>query len=347
MIVKSIAFTAFRNFSHNEFIFDKDLTIIIGANARGKTNLLEGMYVAVRGTGFRESKEEELMQWQQTSSIVETRWAEKAGTTLFTVAFHRRGESVEKSYLINKTKKNHVVYQQYQSKAVLFAPQHIDIVTGSPDLRREYFNKVIFSYDPEYKKSVQNYEHALYKRNKVLEHHKNEDTLQEELLFWDEYLEKQAEYITQKRGEYIGYLNKHPQVEEKTFRIEYLKNELTQERLRAIYAQERRMRRTLIGPQKDDFHIFLSNKPEKNIHHFGSRSEQRLGVFWLKLNEINFYQQQFKIKPVLLLDDIFSELDVKNKKLVLDLIGNYQTIFTTTEKDLLTLAPSHKSIIQL
>lgn len=347
MILKSIHLTSFRNLRDREFAFDKDLTIIIGANARGKTNILESVYVAVNGMGFRESREEELVEWEKANAILETHWEDEKDAILFTISFKRRGESVEKSYFINKTKKNYFTYQQYQTKTVLFAPSHIDIVTGSPDLRRDYFNKVIFTFDPEYKKSVQNYEHALYKRNKVLEHHKQEETLQDELVFWDGYLEKQAMYITKKRQEYVDYLNQHTEIEDKKFRIIYVRNELTQELLKKIFPEEKRMRRTLIGPQKDDFQMYLSNKLEKNIHRFGSRSEQRLGVFWLKLNEINFYRQQFKIKPILLLDDIFSELDLKNKKLILDLIPDYQTVFTTTEKELLELVPSHKSIIQL
>ena len=103
----------------------------------------------------------------------------------------------------------------------------------------------------------------------------------------------------------------------------------------------------MIGPQKDDFQISQKNESLKNLHHYGSRSEQRLAVIWLKFNEIKYFEEMFESKPLLLLDDIFSELDVKNKKLVIDLVKKYQTIITTTEVELLELADVPKSIITL
>ena len=111
------------------------------------------------------------------------------------------------------------------------------------------------------------------------------------------------------------------------------------------------IRRTLIGPHRDEYHIFMVNKslPKKNIHMYGSRSEQRLGLFWLKINELKYLEDFFKKKPVLLLDDIFSELDHKNQKLIFNLIGDYQTVITSTEKELtklidLSYHPSYDTI---
>jgi len=95
-----------------------------------------------------------------------------------------------------------------------------------------------------------------------------------------------------------------------------------------------RLRRTLIGPQKDDFEISLTTNSKKNVSLYGSRSEQRMAVFWLKLNELKLFEEKSKKKPILLLDDIFSELDENNRKLVMKMIGNYQTIATTTEVEI-------------
>ena len=144
---------------------------------------------------------------------------------------------------------------------------------GNPAKRLEVRKKLIAGNykrwsDPEYKKKLHNYEHALYKRNKILEHHADAISLPEELSFWNDYLGKQAIYITKKREEYISYLNDNQKVEDKNFRIKYIKNELTRERLESVFAEEKRLRKTIIGPQKDDFHTFLSNGEEKNIHHF-------------------------------------------------------------------------------
>ncbi|MDO8497802.1 MAG: DNA replication and repair protein RecF [bacterium] len=347
MILKKISLTDFRNFSHISFSFHSSLTIIIGENARGKTNLLESVLFSVYGTGYRESKEEELIRWETARSLVESYWEEKAHEYFFQVTVELKSGKTSKKFYVDKTTKSHVLYLNFQSAAVLFAPEHIDIVTGSPDKRRVYFDKIISAYDGEYKKRLHNFEHAIRRRNKVLEYHFDLTKLEEELAFWNEYIEEQSRYITKKRGEYVEYLNKFPAVDHKQFRIIYVKNEFTRERLKEYFDDERKWRRTLIGPQKDDFGIYLKEKVEENVQHFGSRSEQRLALFWLKLNEIRFFEEKLKKKPILLLDDIFSELDVHNKKLILSLIGEYQTIATTTESELLEYSSENKSVIKI
>lgn len=348
MVLQNIRLNQFRNFPLATHSIHELLTIIIGENARGKTNLLEAIFFSINGSGFRESKEQELILWEKDNAFVESIFKDKDSTISFQVFLHLRGEVVEKKFTVNKSKKTHKQYQEYQTKAVLFAPEHINIISGSPDKRREYFNKTIALFDLEYKRKLTNYEHALRKRNKVLEHHKDVRTLQEELIFWNEYLEEQAKYITAKRREYVDYLNEHKKIDNRLFEIEYKKNILTKELLQFEFDNERRWRKTLIGPQKDDFIISLiEDTVKENIHLFGSRSEQRLGVFWLKLNEIQFLETFFKQKPILLLDDVFSELDVKNKKLVLELVTTYQTVLTTTEDELLHFPTIEHSIIRI
>jgi DNA replication and repair protein RecF len=221
-------------------------------------------------------------------------------------------------------------------------------MTGSPEVRRKYFDRFLSSGDLEYKKRLTNYENALRKRNKVLETYRNDEQLKEELAFWNTYLEEQAIYVAGRRDAYCEFLNKNKKIDNKEFSIKYLNNELTKDKLKEMFEVEKRYRRTLIGPQKDDFAIYEeTDHISKNLHHFGSRSEQRLGVFWLKLNEIGYLEKIFGKRPILLLDDIFSELDAKNKKLILDLIKKHQTVVTTTEIELLDLVNVPKSIIKL
>jgi DNA replication and repair protein RecF len=348
MTLSSIQLSKFRNVEHVLYSIDPVLTIIIGENARGKTNLLEAIFFSINGEGFRESKEQELILWNNDTAFVECVLKNGESSTSFQIFLTLRNDTVEKKFTVNKTKKTHKQYQEYQSKAVLFAPEHIDIISGSPDKRREYFNKIISLFDYEYKRRLTNYEHALRKRNKILEHHKDVETLKEELAFWNDYLEEQAIFITAKRQEYIDYLNQHQKIDGRSFEIVYQKNILTKELLEFEFDNERKWRKTLIGPQKDDFVISLiEDGVKENVHHYGSRSEQRLAVFWLKLNEIKFLESFFKQKPLLLLDDVFSELDVKNKKLVFKLIGDYQTVLTTTEDELLELPKVKHSVIRI
>lgn len=347
MVLEKIILHNFRNFDDSSYTFHPEVTVILGENAQGKTNLLEAVYMSINGEGFRESKEEELLRWGSDKSIIETLWDAKGAKQMFQIFLTFRGDKVEKKYYINKTHKNHQVYRDLQTKAVLFAPEHIEIIGGSPDIRRDYFNKLLSLGDKEYKKNLHNYEQALRRRNKVLEFYSDEQTLKKELRFWNDYLFEHAQYITRKREEYTAYLNKHKIVEKRQFEISYLKNEFTRERLEKVFDFEKRIRRTVIGPQKDDFELFEIDVQKKSIHHYGSRSEQRLGVFWLKLNEIRFFEETFKVRPILLLDDIFSELDAKNKRIVLDLLDRYQTLLTTTEADLVDVSPKPKTVITI
>ncbi|OGK23687.1 hypothetical protein A3A46_01975 [Candidatus Roizmanbacteria bacterium RIFCSPLOWO2_01_FULL_37_13] len=347
MLLKQIILKNFRNFGDEKFNFNPFLTIIIGENAKGKTNLLEGIFLIVYGEGFRESKEEELIRFEQDQSDVQGIFASGDEDFLFQIGIKKSGRGVDKIFSLNKSRRKYFQYQRETAKAILFSPEQIEIMNGPPEKRRRYFDTLLGSFDLVYKKKLRNYENALRRRNKILQTYKNEADLLEELKFWNTYLEENAGYLVQKRQDYIDFLNEHNKINSKEFSIEYLKSELNKKRLEENFELEKRYRRTVIGPQKDDFQLSQKDESLKNLHHFGSRSEQRLGVFWLKLNEIKFLEEAFKTKPLLLLDDIFSELDVKNKKLVIDLVKKYQTVVTTTEIELLELADVPKSIIKL
>jgi len=344
MILQRMTLHNFRNFPDKVFNFDKHLTMIVGENARGKTNLLEAVYFLLNGVGFRETREEELITIGEKASQVNGKLKQKEEEVVSTIFLRLQENSVIKQYLVNRTRQSHQRYLAEQTKAILFAPQQLEIVTGSPNLRREYLNRQISFYDFEYRKRIINYDNALRKRNKVLEFHFNRPSLDDEIQFWDQYLEEQGKYVTKKRQEYINYLNEHPKLDYKSFQIEYLKSELTKEKLLSIRQFEIRMRRTTIGLQKDDFHILQNNGEVKNIQIYGSRSEQRLALFWLKYNEIRYFEELQKKKPLILLDDIFSELDGNNRKMVVDLIGKYQTVLTTTEEELPKLKIKGKAI---
>lgn len=348
MLLQQIILKHFRNFDQAKFEFNPHLTIILGENARGKTNLLESVFAIVHGEGFRETKEEELIQFNQVLTQIRGVLEDKDGTTTYEIIFKKMENTVEKAFFLNKTRRRYVEYQKESTKAVLFSPEQIAIMTGSPDRRRKYFDSVLREFDIEYKKKLASYETALRKRNKILEYHANESQLRSEISFWNEYLIEQAAYITKKREDYVSFLNKHTKINHREFEIVYVKNEFSKARLEEKYELERRIRKTMIGPQKDDFITFQVNeKDKKNLQHYGSRSEQRLAIFWLKLNETLYIEEQLHMKPILLLDDVFSELDTKNKKLIIDLIKKYQTIITTTELELIELAHMQKSIISL
>jgi len=349
MFLKRISLYNFRNVTEAEFYINPSLTVIIGENAKGKTNLLEAVYFLINGFGFRETKEEELINFDKNQAYVDGEIEDdKKNKMVFRIHLQKKQNLIEKIYFINKTIKKHHQYLSEQTKAVLFSPDQIEIITGSPDKRRSYFNSQISSHDYEYRKKLLNYENALRKRNKIFAFIKNESELRNELLFWNEYLEEQATYITAKRAEYVKFLNNHRNIDNRQFYIEYLKNELTGKKLEENFLEEKRLKKTLIGPQKDDFCFYQQEKGfGKNLHHYGSRSEQRLAVFWLKINEINYSEDRYQRKPILLLDDVFSELDAKNRQVIIELVKKYQTIITTAESEITGLGKMDKQYINL
>lgn len=348
MILKKISLHNFRNFSDIDFNFDKNLTIIVGDNSLGKTNLLEAIHFSVLGVGFREEKEGELININENNCFVEGIFELQKTNYRFLIKLNKYQDLINKNYFINGVKKSHFSYLKEQINVVLFSPEQVNIIIGAPQLRRDYFNKLIGSFNHEYKKKLVNYNSALRKRNKILEKHYNQSTLNEELDFWNNYLEKEGEYLTRKRGSYIDFLNSNQQLDSKIFKINYLKNEFSKERSRTVFEKEKLIRKTLIGPQKDDFRILINDKViTKDVHHFGSRSEQRLAIFWLKMNELKFFEENFQKRSLLLLDDVFSELDEYNKKLVFSLITKHQTVATTTENKLIDKMKISKKIIQL
>lgn len=348
MLLLSIDVTHFRNFEKKTVTIHPSLTVIVGENARGKTNLLESIYFITHGSGFRESREQELIQVDRNDLRVRTVLKLHSKTVELQIYLRKIGDIAEKTFFVDKTKKKYWQFLKETVYSVLFSPEQIEIVTGSPDIRREYLDKLISFYDMEYKTKLTNYENALRKRNKILQTVYDTAKLKEELIFWDTYLITNGQYIGKQRREYISFLNENNKLDKRIFRIQYVESRISQEILDESLSEERRLKRTLIGPQKDDFLIIQKDaRGEKELHHFGSRSEQRLAIFWLKLNEIKYYENAFKQKPILLLDDVFSELDHKNKQLILGLIPGYQTIMTTTEEDMVPRISNQKEEIHI
>lgn len=331
MILKQINLFNFRNIKKSLFNFSPLLTLIIGDNSKGKTNLLESLYFIINGEGFREEKEEELISLNREEMSTEATFLDKEEKRSFQIKLIKKNNVFIKTFFIDKTPKKYFQYKKELPGVVLFTPEQINIITGPPSQRRNYFNKQLSLYDFDYKRHLNNYENALKKRNKILEKYTNINDLIEELAFWNDYLEKEAEYITKRRQLYVDFLNNNQTLDSKIFSIIYEKNEFNKIRLKKSFDKEKIIRKTVIGPQKDNFKILINSGDfNKDIGHFGSRSEERLAVFWLKINELRYYKI-LKMRPILLLDDIFSELDENNQKIIISLINNYQTIATTTE----------------
>lgn len=344
MRLNSIRIKNFRNFQNNLFSLNPFLTIITGKNAVGKTNLLEAIYFGFNGQGFREKKESQLIQIGKNNAEVELKFVDKNSQFNFHINLSLENNQIKKSFFINGTKKKFSFYKQEVGSTVIFTPADIEIITDSPEARRDYFDQFLSKLDWQYKNNLINYKNALKRRNKLFETISDKNQLINEIKFWDQFLENYSQKIIEKRVNYLNFLKENNRIDSFVFNIDYLKNEFNKKNAACFFEKEFQLKQTLIGPQKDDFRLYLNNK---DVHLFGSRSEQRLALFWLKICEIKYIEQKVEKKPIILLDDILSELDFENKKIIFHLIKQYQTVLTTADPLIINLIEIPKSVINL
>ncbi|MBI5151897.1 MAG: DNA replication/repair protein RecF [Candidatus Pacebacteria bacterium] len=216
---------------------------------------------------------------------------------------------------------------------VLFRPEDLDLIAGSPHIRRSFLNIVLSQTHTEYRYSLDAYEKALKRRNALLDVLRDGKTTRASFTFWDQLLIKHGNILTNMRRDFIDFLNTTQDFAMK-FSVTYDPSTISEKRLHQYAVEEVAAGYTLVGPHKDDISIALTNGDEKNLATYGSRGEQRMGVLWLKYYEMMYIEHARGERPILLLDDIFSELDEKHKEMVTELTQHQQTIFTTTEQEL-------------
>jgi DNA replication and repair protein RecF len=310
-VLKKITLRNFRNYPKKTFDFDSGATLIVGPNAIGKTNILEAIYALCIGKSFRAEKEDEVIKDGESVTAVTTDELE--------IIFDNRGRFT-KTYRVNGVGKRQIDFVG-NLRAVLFCPQDIEIATDSPSIRRKYLDSVLNQIFKDYRISLHVYEKALRQRNRLLwQIRESRITNQESrglLDYWNNLLIDNGAIIHNRRKDYLNYLN-----------LPYDHSIISAERLERYSAEEIGAATTLVGPHRDDFKVMVKGKSAKS---FGSRGEQRLAVFNIKLGELSYIEKITGEKPILLLDDIFSELDHENRHKVLEIIPKQQTIMTTTD----------------
>jgi DNA replication and repair protein RecF len=231
-----------------------------------------------------------------------------------------------KKYLVNGIARRSFDFAS-TLKAVLFSPEDLDLVRGSPGHRRRYLDFILIQTDREYRRSLGSYERGIRQRNRLLEKIRDGEANRTQLYFWDQLVIKNGEYISAAREALIAAINATDKPFG-NFHIVYDHSYISAARLTQYAEAEIGAAVTLVGPHRDDI-TFLDD--EREMAKFGSRGEQRLTVLWLKLAELVFIQQKTVVRPILLLDDIFSELDHQHRDEVLKIIDQQQTVMTTTD----------------
>lgn len=356
MILTSLNLTHFRNYTKQTFTFSPYVTVVVGPNTSGKTNILEAIYSIATGKSFRADQDREMVSWEQDIGRIGATVDDTALELVVTRGSMDGARIPGKKYTVNGVARRMIDFVG-NLRAVLFWPEHLGLVTNSPSRRRRYLDSVLVQVDREYRRNLLSYERGLRQRNKLLDHLNEGKAGRSQLLFWNQLLIKGGGYITEKREELIQYVNTS-RLSIHNYQISYDKSIISEARLNQYAEEEVAAKATLVGPHRDDF-IFLM-APTSHTHHsqseegymhrdlldvekYGSRGEQRLAVLWLKLAEVAFIQERTGERPMLLLDDILSELDREHRELVLDLIGKQQTVITSADEEITGILPKKKS----
>lgn len=347
MFLDSLFLTNFRNHRQSKFTFDQSINLISGQNGSGKTNLLEAIHVLSTGHTFLSHSLPELITWKQSYSLIQG----QVGELPLEVQFQIKPESglVNRVFKINNSPKTRAKYLG-QLRVVVFQPDDLHLITGSPTRRRAYLDDVLSSLHWQYHQAKTAYSKALSNRNQLLDLVYQNQAQPDELQFWNQELIKHSKTINYYRHSFLSsqntFFSKHPFPEINSLNLNYDSTQITTESLAKNYFIDLRRGSTQVGPHRDDW--FFKNEFFKTesplLTSWASRGQQRLAILALKLGEINYIQTNLLQKPILLLDDIFSELDQDHRHLVVEICKQHQSFITSAEPSLSPLLPVAKHL---
>jgi len=332
----SITLSDFRNYENKTLEFSNGVTVIAGENAKGKTNVLEAIYLLGVGESFRAKRTEEMVRFGQEVGRVsgEVTLTKKDVMNLEVVV----NGGVVMGRVVNKRK--YLVDGVSRRRKdilgilplVLFRPEDVELISGSPDVRRKFLDRLMIQVDKEYEHCLSTYEQALRRRNKILDTIRDGTASRYSLAFWDGLLIKHGQVIQDKRRQLVEYINGLFEKSElfKKLKVVYDVSVISENRLTQYADAEVAVGYTLVGPHKDDLVI---KEGSRDLSIYGSRGEQRMAVLAMKMGEIYYLEEKGKKKATLLLDDIFSELDEEHKQEVLRVMAGRQVIVTTADEE--------------
>ena len=337
MIIKSIKLNNYRNYEHLELNFDNNINILYGDNAQGKTNLLEACYYSAIGKSYKGSKDKDIVRFEQDVLGINT-----------VIGKNNRDYTID--IIINKNKKKIIKIDNVPIRktsellgllnVILFSPEDLNIIKNGPSERRRFIDSELCQIDSIYLSDMINYNKVLNNRNKLLKEISVNNSLKDTLDVWDEQLINYGKSIIKRRREFINELKYY--VKDKHLTISGGKEELIinyepnvddiffEDELISKRDKDLRFTQTSVGPHRDDISFRIN---DIDMRKFGSQGQQRCCALSLKLSEIDIVKNIIKENPVLLLDDVLSELDSNRQKFLLNGLSDIQTIITCTGLD--------------
>jgi len=322
----------FRSYKQKRLQLHPGLNLVVGKNGTGKTNLLEALYLIATTKSFRAADEALLMHGASWFKVTA-----RAGEDEFKITYQQKPR--RKAITINNKTAKAMDYVG-RLPVVLFEPQNLNIASGSPVYRRQFLDATLSGLDPEYLEKLIKYRRVLKQRNALLR--SNTTELADQIFAWDLKLAELAGYLVKKRIQFVSYLNS---------RIEVLYGQIAGQRLKItisyrssidsedygsslLAALKTKLRldqltnHTSVGPHRDDMAINFDSHP---IQVLASRGEIRSIVLACKILESEFVKDQLNKQPLLLLDDVFSELDTSRRQFLSKVLTGHQSVITATD----------------
>ncbi len=346
MYIYKLELKNFRNYEELNISFNKNVNLILGKNAQGKTNLLEAIYLSQIGRSFRTNHDHEMIQFKKEEAKVKVYVHKSYLDTSVEILLKTKGKTAAEKF-IKKDGKNLKQSSQLLNNIyfVVFSPEDLKLVKEDPEKRRKFIDRELCQISPQYLSAFNDYKKTLTQRNAYLKEKKIDPEI---LDIWDSQLAKYGAIIISLRDAFIKDISKysaeiHSGITDgaESLLIEYDPNvrvfdifdeqeEFLYEQIKKSHATDLKLRTTNVGPHRDDI-IFYVN--DVNMRNFGSQGQQRTCALSIKLAEINLIKEETGEDAILLLDDVMSELDLSRQEYLIDTIKNNQIFITTTEMD--------------
>ena len=336
MFIKRLQMLNYRNYNVLDISLGPHVNVFMGDNAQGKTNILEGIYYCAFAKSHRTSKDRELINWNSDNALLSVTVGRERLDKRIDISILKDGK---KAIQINKIKIKKIGELFGNFNVVMFSPEDLKIIKDSPGVRRKFIDMELCQLNPKYYYNLVQYNKVLNERNSIL---RNRNINKEILDVYDIQLVEFGYNIIIDRLEYIKKLNKysakiHSDITSGKEKIEFkyistikdLKN--IKENFYSLL-EKNRVRDfergvTSIGPHRDDFTVLINDIDTKS---YGSQGQQRTAVLTIKFSSLKIIKELTGEHPVLLLDDVLSELDFSRKRYILSTIGDIQTIITCT-----------------